>query len=424
MRIFAAFSKTQIMLRKSLLIALLTGIVGSSFAQLVTPGDRANDVQLNTITTAVPFLQIAPDSRAGALGDAGVASSPDASAMHWNPAKLAFTDKEMEFAVSYSPWLRQLVNDMNLGYLTGYKKLNDQQAVAGALRYFSLGTISFTDNTGQEIRTFQPNEFSLDVAFSQKLSERFSGGIAARYIHSNLTGGTNIQGVDSKPGRSVAVDVSAFYTNDDLELGNTDITWNWGINISNIGAKMSYTQTADRDFIPTNLRLGTALTLNLDQYNDLGFIVDFNKLLVPTPPVYDPENPTEVLVGENPDVGVAAAIFQSFSDAPGVYSYDQNGEVTVEDGSVFREELREINIGGGVEYWYDRQFAFRAGYFYEHLSKGNRQFITLGAGLKYQVLGFDLSYLISTTQQNPLANTLRFTLRFELLSAREAARQG
>jgi hypothetical protein len=230
--------------------------------------------------------------------------------------------------------------------------------------------------------------------------------------------------VDSKPGRSVAVDVSAFYTNDDLELGNTDITWNWGINISNIGAKMSYTQTADRDFIPTNLRLGTALTLNLDQYNDLGFIVDFNKLLVPTPPVYDPENPTEVLVGENPDVGVAAAIFQSFSDAPGVYSYDQNGEVTVEDGSVFREELREINIGGGVEYWYDRQFAFRAGYFYEHLSKGNRQFITLGAGLKYQVLGFDLSYLISTTQQNPLANTLRFTLRFELLSAREAARQG
>ncbi|MFZ6051949.1 type IX secretion system outer membrane channel protein PorV [Halocola ammonii] len=412
------------MLRKSLLIAVLTGVVGSAFAQLSTPGERANEVQLNTITTAVPFLMIAPDSRAGALGDAGVASSPDASAMHWNPAKLSFTDKEMEFAVSYSPWLRQLVNDMNLGYLTGYKKLNDQQAVAGALRYFSLGSISFTDNTGNEIRTFQPNEFSLDVAFSQKLSERFSGGVAARYIHSNLTGGTNIQGVDSKPGRSVAVDISAFYTNDDLEIGNTDITWNWGVNISNIGAKMSYTQTAERDFIPTNLRLGTALTFNLDQYNDLGFLVDFNKLLVPTPPVYDPDNPTEVLVGKNPDVGVATAIFQSFTDAPGVYSYDQNGEVTVEDGSVLREELREINIGGGVEYWYDRQFAFRAGYFYEHLSKGNRQFITLGAGLKYQVLGFDLSYLISTTQQNPLANTLRFTLRFELLSEREAARQG
>lgn len=424
MRIFADFSKPLIMLKKSLLLVLVSCFAGQTFGQLVSPGDRANDVQLNTITTAVPFLLIAPDSRAGALGDAGVATSPDASAMHWNPAKLAFTEKEMEFAVSYSPWLRALVNDMNLGYLTGYKKLNDQQAVAGALRYFSLGTISFTDNTGTEIRTFQPNEFSLDAAFSQKLSERFSGGIAARYIHSNLTGGTNIQGIDSKPGRSVAVDVSAFYTNDDMEIGNTDIIWNMGLNISNIGAKMSYTETADRDFIPTNMRLGTSLTLQLDQYNDLSFLVDFNKLLVPTPPVYDPDNPTEVLVGENPNVGVATAMFQSFTDAPGNYSYGPNGDVVVEDGSVLREELREINIGGGVEYWYDRQFAFRAGYFYEHLSKGNRQFITLGAGLKYQVLGFDLSYLISTTQQNPLANTLRFTLRFELLSPQQAANQG
>jgi hypothetical protein len=349
------------------------------------------------------------------MGDAGVALSADASAIHWNPAKLAFAENEFELALSYSPWLRALVSDMNLAYLSGFKKLNKNQAVGAALRFFSLGNITFTDETGTAIRDFKPAEFSLDVAFSQKLSEKFSGGIGARFINSNLTGGTNVLGADSKPGRSVAVDVSVFYTNDDVEIGGRDAIWNWGLNVSNIGSKMSYTATAERDFIPTNLKFGTAITLLLDDYNELTFTLDANKLLVPTSPKYSKiqGNEDTIISGFDPDVGVATALIHSFYDAPGVVDETETGEVTVESGSILKEELREINLGGGMEYWYDKQFAFRAGYFYEHFTKGHRQFITLGASLKYTVFAIDMSYLISTTQQNPLANTLRFTLRFE-----------
>jgi hypothetical protein len=213
----------------------------------------------------------------------------------------------------------------------------------------------------------------------------------------------------------VAVDVSFFYTNDDVKVFDKDATFNWGINVSNIGAKMSYTNTDERDFIPTNLKFGAALTLNLDEYQQLTFTTDFNKLLVPTPPIYDDEDRAKILAGKDPDVGVATGIIQSFTDAPGTPIEDENGEIIgIESGSVFREELREVNIGGGFEYLYDQQFAFRTGYFYEHFSKGNRQFITLGAGIRYQVLNIDMSYLVSTTQQNPLANTLRFSLRLTL----------
>lgn len=397
---------------KSLLIVLVVGfsILGiNANAQLNNQSERAQQVQLNTITTAVPFLMIAPDSRAGAMGDAGVAISPDVSSIHWNAAKLAFVEEDMELGVSYSPWLRALVNDMSISYLSGYKRLNKTQAIGGSLRYFTLGKISFTDEVGTAIRDFKPAELAIDAAFSQKLSERFSGGIAARFVNSNLTGGTSVLGADSKPGRSFAVDVSGFYTNDDVELGGIPAVWNFGFNVSNIGAKMRYTNTDQRDFIPTNLRLGTAFVLNLDDYNDLGFTVDFNKLLVPTPPIYD--NDENIIAGKDPNVGTATGIVQSFTDAPGNYNPETE---QVESGSVFREELREVNIGGGFEYWYDKQFAFRTGYFYEHFSKGNRQFITLGAGLRYQVLTIDISYLISTTQQNPLANTLRFSLKFAL----------
>lgn len=383
-----------------------------TYAQL-SQTQAAQQVQLNTITTAVPFLMIAPDSRSGALGDAGVALSPDAASLHWNPAKMAFAQNEFEATLSYSPWLRALVDDMNLAYVAGYRKLNDMQAVGGGIRFFSLGQITFTDETGTQIRDFRPNEFSIDAAFSQKFGKRFSGGIGARFINSNLTGNMNILGADSRPGRSVAVDVGLFYTNDKVKLGDKKAIWNWGMNISNIGAKMSYTETAQRDFIPANLRIGTAFTALLDQYNSLTFVFDANKLLVPTPPTYRPGSNTEIVSGMDPDVGVATAIFQSFYDAPGNVIFQQDGSYVVEPGSRLREELREINLGGGLEYWYDNQFAFRAGYFYEHFTKGNRQFITLGAGLRYTVFAIDLSYLISTTQQNPLANTLRFTLRLE-----------
>lgn len=406
------FHLKGIMMYKSLLGTLLLALMfcSETQAQLVNQTDRARQVQLNTITTAVPFLLIAPDSRAGALGDAGVAISPDVSSIHWNAAKLAFTEEELEIGVSYSPWLRALVNDMSLGYLSGYKKLNKTQTIGGSLRYFSLGRITFTDEAGANQGEFTPAEYAVDVAFGQKLSERFSGGIAARFVNSNLTGRTNVLGADSRPGRSFAVDVSGFYTNDDIKIGDIPSTLNLGFNISNIGAKMRYTNTDRRDFIPTNLKVGSALVLSLDEYNDLGFTVELNKLLVPTPPIYNNRGDS-IISGKDPNVGTATGIVQSFYDAPGIYDPTTGA---VEPGSVFKEELREINVGGGFEYWYDKQFAFRAGYFYEHFTKGNRQFITIGAGLKYQVLTIDMSYLISTTQQNPLANTLRFSLKFAL----------
>lgn len=423
MRIFADYLNKGIMTGKVLIasaVAMFTCF--ASNAQLNNQGTRAQQVQLNTITTAVPFLLIAPDSRSGGIGDAGVALSADANSIHWNAAKMAFAENEFEMSMSYSPWLRKLVNDMNLAYLSGYKKLNKNQAVGGALRFFSLGEITFTDETGTALRNFKPAEFSLDAAFSQRLSERFSGGIAARFVNSNLTGGVQALGADTKPGRSVAVDVSAFYTNDDVKLGDKDAILNFGLNISNIGAKMSYTETAERDFLPANLRLGTALTLELDEYNKLTFTLDANKLLVPTPPVYSQEDGSEIVSGYDPNVGTATAIVQSFYDAPGIVTFDENNNPSVEAGTVLREELREINLGGGMEYIYDNQFAFRTGYFYEHYTKGNRQFITLGAGLKYTTFALDLSYLISTTQQNPLANTLRFTLRLEFESLKNAGR--
>lgn len=424
------------MLKKALSIFLLLPLTGGLLkAQLTNTDAASNTLQLNTITTAVPFLMIAPDSRSGGIGDAGVALSADANAVHWNPAKMAYAEDDFEISLAYSPWLRALVDDMNLAYLSGYKKLNDKQAIGAALRFFSLGEITFTDEFGTPLRDFKPNEYSLDVAFSQKLGENFSGGIAARYIHSNLTGGTSIGGANSRPGRSAAVDVSFFYTNDRVEIGKKDAIWNFGVNITNIGAKMSYTETADRDFLPTNLKLGTALTFLLDDYNKLTLTFDANKLLVPTPPIYLRDADSQIVIdpatgdpvvasGRNPDVGVASGIFGSFTDAPGDVTINEDGTVDVAAGSVLREELREINLGGGFEYWYDDQFAFRAGYFYEHPTKGNRQFITLGAGIKYNIFGIDLSYLISTTQQNPLANTLRFTLKLSFDDLKELGDEG
>lgn len=383
-----------------------------AYAQL-TPEEAANAVQLNTITTAVPFLMIAPDSRSGALGDAGVALSPDANSLHWNPAKMAFTENELEMSLSYAPWLRALVDDMNLAYLAGVKKTSKRQAVGYSLRYFSLGSITFTDETGQTIRNFEPAELSLDAGFSQKFTDKFSGGVAGRFVHSNLTGGVTSQGANTKPGISVAADLGLFYTNQYADWGSKKGQFNVGMNISNIGAKMSYTNTGRRDFIPTNLRLGTAYVMEVDDYNNVTFTVDFNKLLVPTAPAYHRDNANEIVSGYSNDVGVATGMVQSFYDAPGIVTYADDGSYSVYPGSQFREELREINIGGGIEYGFADVFAFRTGYFYEHYSKGNRQFVTLGAGLKYTVFTIDLSYLISTTQQNPLANTLRFTLRMQ-----------
>lgn len=361
---------------------------------------REDGKALNTITTAVPLLMIAPDSRASGMGDAGVASTPDPSAMHWNPAKFAFIENDMGVTISYTPWLTNLVDDIYLSYLSGYYKLEREQTIAASLRYFSLGNIAFTDKDGGSLGNFKPNEFALDFAYARKLSEHFSGGVSLRYIYSNLTGGTFVGGAESHPGRSVATDVSAYYTND-LQIGGKEAILSFGANISNIGTKISYTETIDRDFIPINFRIGPSLKMDIDDFNTIEFAVDVNKLLVPTPPLYgeDPATGETVIIkGVDPNTtSVVSGMFGSFSDAPGG----------------FDEEMREFNYAMGVEYWYDKQFAIRGGYFYENETKGNRKYFTLGAGLKYNVFGLDLSYLIPTDQRNPLENTLRFSLTFD-----------
>ncbi len=372
-------------------------------------------LQLNTITTAVPFLLIAPDSRAGAMGDAGVASSPDANSLHWNIAKLAFIEKETGVSVSYSPWLRKLVPDISLSYISGYKKLGDDKAIGASLRYFSLGDIKFTNDQGDPIGDFNPAEFAFDLGYSQKFGERFSGGLAVRYISSNLTGGIDAEGQQTKTGRSFAVDIGGFYTNDEVEVFGQKSILNLGLSISNVGAKISYTNDAIKDFIPINMRLGQSLTFVLDQYNSFTILTDINKLLVPTPPIYatddngnplPPDNVTGeqvIAAGKDPNVPVVSGIFQSFTDAPGGFS----------------EELREYNISAGLEYLYNKQFAVRAGYFHEAATKGNRKYITAGLGLKLSVFSIDFSYLLAMTQENPLANTVRFTLMFDFAAFKE-----
>ena len=371
-------------------------------------------LQLNTITTAVPFLLIAPDSRAGAMGDAGVASSPDANSMHWNIAKLAFIEKETGVSISYSPWLRKLVPDISLSYISGYKKLGDDKAIGASLRYFSLGDIKFTNDQGDAIGDFNPSEFAFDLGYSQKFGERFSGGLAVRYISSNLTGGIDAEGQQTKTGRSFAVDIGGFYTNDEVEVFGQKSIFNLGLSISNIGSKISYTNDAIKDFIPINMRLGQSLTFVLDQYNSFTILTDVNKLLVPTPPIYakdesgspiiDPvTGEQEIAAGEDPNVPVVSGIFQSFSDAPGGFS----------------EELKEYNISAGLEYLYNKQFAVRAGYFHESATKGDRKYITAGLGLKLSVFSIDFSYLIAMTQLNPFANTVRFTLMFDFAAFKD-----
>lgn len=383
------------------LLVLLAFLILGSRAATAQSSDNSNLLgQINTITTAVPFLLISPDARAGGMGDQGVASAPDANSLHWNAAKYAFIEKKSGFSVSYTPWLKALVNDMFIGYVSGYTKIKKDQTVAGAFRYFSLGNITFTDNQGITIRDFKPSEFSLDFAYSRKLGPELSGGIALRWIHSNLTGGTSVEGSDSKAGNSVAADISVFYQKE-VKVGSKDALFTSGANISNLGSKISYTNTGTKNFIPANLRLGSGLKLKLNEFNEIGFNIDFNKLLVPTPPIYsdslDNNSKQIISYGKDPNVSVPAGIFQSFSDAPGGFS----------------EEVKEVNIGFGMEYWYDKQFAFRGGYFHENKVKGNRKYFTLGVGLRYNVFGLDLAYLIPTDQRNPLENTLHFSLTFD-----------
>lgn len=391
----------------SILLTLLP-----AFGQNLQKGDTKFDIiPLRTITTAVPFLIISPDSRAGALGDAGAATSPDVNSFHWNTAKLSFSKEKAEFGVSYSPWLRALVDDIHLSYLAGYTKLGNNHVIGGSLRYFSLGNITFTDNIGNVIRDFSPNEFEVLGGYAFRLSERNSIGINGKFIYSNLTGGVNVGTTASKSGMAGAVDLSYSYFNEDIRLGNKDATLSFGTTVSNIGNKIAYTVDAYRDFLPMNLRLGTALNIKLDKYNSLTTTVDFNKLLVPTNPQKGIDG--EIISGMDPNVPVVTGILHSFYDAPGIVYQNADSSYSVKKNSRFGEEMREINIGGGVEYWYSDILAVRMGYFHEHPSKGARQYLTFGAGVYYSVFGIDVSYLATFTNTNPLANTVRFSLKFK-----------
>jgi len=356
--------------------------------------------QANPITTAVPFLLIAPDARGGGMGDAGVSSSPDVYSMFWNPAKYAFSDKDFGIGIGYVPWLRGLVNDIGLASVAGFKKFGDRQAVAASLRYFSMGTVTFTNDQGTELGDVKPNEWAVDVTYARKFSQSFSGAVAGRFIYSNLVPVKYIENV--KPGTSVAADVALYYHKELTIKGLTAAWFNFGLNISNIGSKISYSSASvTSDFIPTNLRIGPSLTMDLDEYNRLTISVDFNKLLVPTPPIYATDssgNPIkgEIAKGKDPNVSPITGMLQSFYDAPGG----------------FHEELQEWTISPAIEYWYNKLFSIRAGYFYENPNKGNRQFFTLGAGLRYNVFGLDFSYLVPVKSNNPLQNTMQFTLLF------------
>ena len=405
--------------KKLLIAALLLG-AATSYGQNIIGQDYS--VSPNVITTAVPFVSISPDARGGAMGDCGVATSPDVYSMHYNPAKYVYLENKFSVGLGYSPWLRNLVPDMNLAYLALDYKINDRSAVAGTLRYFSCGEIEFRDANNIFQGKYSPNEWAFDATYSRMLGDYLSGAVAGRFIYSDLTQNQSDYG---RPGISVAADVAVYYKRPVEWFSNMDADFSWGAAISNIGSKISYNGQSDRrDFIPTTLRAGAGLKLDFDEYNSLAFNVDFTKLMVPTPPVierdeygnpvYNDDGTYKILYGMDNNVSVVQGMIQSFYDAPG-WGYNQKHEL-VHYGK-FYEELCEINIGGGIEYWYNDTFSVRAGYFNETALKGNRKYVTVGAALKYNVFGLDVSYLIpvnTVAGSNPLENTLRFNLAYSM----------
>ena len=356
---------------------------------------------VNTIITAVPFLRIVPDARSGAMGDAGIAISADPNAMHYNASKLAFAEKDMGVSVTYTPWLRALgLNDVYLAYLSGYKQIDELQAVGVSLRYFSLGSINFTDDNGSSLGTGRPNEFELKLSYARQLSKNLSVAIGGKFIYSNLAAGQSVDNIEIKPGTAGAADFSLTYKKP-LKISDKKSMLTIGMAMTNLGTKISYTNSVNKDFIPANFGLGAALDYNFDEYNTITFTMDINKLMVPTPIDDSPDRTNDEDGNGIPDYrekSMFAGMLGSFSDAP-------NG---------MGEEFRELMYSIGAEYWYDKQFAVRAGYYSEHATKGNRKFFTVGLGLKYNIFGLNFSYLVPTSnQRNPLDNTLRFSLLFD-----------
>jgi len=409
------------MIKKYFLTGIASVLTAVAFGQSGNTAKDASDLQLNTITTAVPFLQITPDSRSGALGDVGTALSPSSNSLFWNTSMLSFAKDKSEISLSYSPWLQNLASDINLSHLAGFYRLNERNVIGGSLRFFSLGEIVFTDNTGATTIVHTPTEFEILGGYAFQLNDKFSLGLNGKFIFSNLTAGVAVAGAESSAGLAGAADVSFSYFNDDIRYGGTRGSLAFGVTLNNVGNKVSYTVENDRDFLPTSLKLGSALTFDLDKYNSLTWAVDVSKLLVPTSPIRNSLN-GEIMSGYDPNIGVVPGIMQSFYDAPGALAKDENGNYIqnadgsyqVAKGTKFKEELTEIMIGTGIEYWYNELFAARAGYFYENLNKGARQHLTFGVGLKYKLFGIDFSYLTSLRRNNPLQNTIRFTLRLHL----------
>ena len=351
----------------------------------------------NTVVSAVPFLRIISDARSGAMGDAGIAVSADPNAMHFNASKLVFSDQSLGLAATYTPWLRSIgLNDVYLAYLTGFKKIDDLQTVGFGLRYFSLGSIQFTDPNGTPLNTGRPNEFELSGAYARKLSQKLSAAVTGKFIYSNLAAGNIVNGEVIEPGIAGAADFSMTYkTPIKVSKGESDLTI--GLAITNIGSKITYTNSLFRDFLPANFGLGGAWTFNFDTHNSLTFTTDINKMLVPTPCQGLDCDQDRDGRADYKDVSPVSAIFSSWADAPEGLS----------------EEIKEFTYSVGTEYWYDKQFAVRAGYFSEHRQKGNRKFFTVGLGLKYNLFGLNFSYLVPTTsRRNPLDNTLRFSMLF------------
>ncbi len=392
------------MKKVTIYVAALVLLLGGA-----TSGLKAQSVpqRINVVTSAVPFLRISPDARSGGMGDVGVATPPDANSAFWNLAKTAFLTNKGAIAVTYTPWLKDLgLNDVYLAALTGYYKISDDEAISASMRYFNLGNIQFTDNLGNDLSLFRPREFSFDAGYSRKLSDKLSLGIALRYINSNLAGNNTFNGQVYKAASAVAGDISLFHSSTTADGSG----FNYGVAITNLGSKISYTNdAAQKDYIPANLGLGVAYTKAFDENSKVTFAFDINKLLVPTPPVFSTDGTINGGGGTAQDTinlnnyrnqSVVSSWFKSFGDAPGGFS----------------EELKEVQASLGAEFWYQNQFAFRAGYFYENALKGNRQYFTLGAGLKYNTFGLNFSYLLPSgngVNRNPLSNTLRFTLVFD-----------
>lgn len=393
-------SLTNTLCMKRSIFRILFGVC--SFVPLVVSAQSSftalNGQSLNVPTSSVPFLNFTPDARSGALGEAGVAlGDADANAIFWNPSKLVFAKQDKGASISYTPWLRELIGDMYYTYLSGYSKVGKNSVIGGSLMYFDLGTVNFTTAQGVAAGTFNSREYAVTASFVQRLSQNFSLGVDLKYLNSNLASGSSTPGL--KPGATAAADISAFYRNEarDNATGR-GLGWAFGGMISNLGGRISYGGT-ERYFIPTNLRLGTGITYYADQYNKFNFVVDVNKLMVPTPNIQTVNGVPRNL---NANKGYFSSVFGSFADAPGG----------------FGEELREFTLSTGIEYWYNEQFAVRAGYFGESNTKGGRKYVTTGLGLRLQDrFGVDFSYLLPVQQGSPLSQTFRISLLLNLNGA-------